>query len=80
MVALTKLRQLLDIDIDNISDHDELTANRKVVLGASRSVLETLVKVDENRLRKQSIDTMPQLLAEIHEFQMKRGTVTVEAK
>jgi len=76
MVALDRLRTLLDIDIDTAEDHEALTANRKIVASAARDVLATLVKVDENRLRKQQIDTLPSLLAEIAEFE--RGQLTTD--
>lgn len=80
MVALDRLRTLMDLDIENEPDHEKLTANRKIVLAAARTSLETLTKVDENRLRKQEIDTLPQLLLDIAEYEKNNSFTCVETE
>jgi hypothetical protein len=69
-VALQRLRALMDLEISAGSnmEHSELTDNRKLVRAAAADILNVMVKVDENRLRKQQVDYMPQLLAEIAEY------------
>ena len=66
--ALKVLAKLLRVDIEHEPDHEKLTANRRVALGAVRSQLDTHVRVDQNQLRKQEIDTLPQLMKEIADY------------
>jgi len=62
------LAKLLKVDIEHEPDHEKLTANRRVALGAVRSQLDTHVRVDQNQLRKQEIDTLPLLMKEIADY------------
>jgi hypothetical protein len=58
----------LQVDIEHEPDHEKLTANRRVALGAVRSQLDTHVRVDQNTLRKQEIDTLPALIKDIADY------------
>lgn len=66
------MRTLLDIEIEALDDTELLMANRRIVAKVANDVLATLTKVDENRLRKAQIDTLPELLLQIAEFERTR--------
>jgi hypothetical protein len=66
-LALEVLNKLMTADL-NEADFDRLTANRRSAGSAARTQLDTHVRVDQNTLRKQEIDTLPALIAEINEY------------
>jgi len=68
VLALEVLRKLLSVDIEHESDFEKLSSNRRVAQSAARTQLDTHVRVDQNQLRKQEIDTLPQLMKEIADY------------
>jgi len=71
VLALEVLRKLLSVDIEHESDFEKLSSNRRVAQSAARTQLDTHVRVDQNQLRKQEIDTLPALITEIAEYRKK---------
>ena len=68
VLALEVLRKLLSVDIEHESDFEKLSSNRRVAQSAARTQLDTHVRVDQNQLRKQEIDTLPALIRDINEY------------
>lgn len=63
--ALDRAEDILDVAVD-ITDEDQAAATRAQTSVIS-TVLSTQAKVDENRLRRQSIDRLPALLKLVNE-------------
>jgi hypothetical protein len=65
--AIDKADTILSLPLPEPDD-----ANFSAILrsqnAAANTILTTQVRVDENRLRKQQVDTLPQLIAEIAEY------------
>ena len=65
--ALDKADDILSLPLPEPDD-----ANFSAILrsqnAAANTILTTQVRVDENRLRKQQVDTLPQLIADIAEY------------
>ena len=56
----------------NEEDFTKLVANRRSAGSAARTQLDTHVRVDQNTLRKQEIDTLPALIADINEYRKQQ--------
>jgi len=72
LVALMRLRQLMDMEFLDEQDHQKKIDIAKVVLQSSKAQLETHTKVDENYLRAKELDIMPQLMKEIDEYEKSK--------
>ena len=56
------------MDLDGEADFERLVANRRAAGSAAKTQLDTHVRVDQNTLRKQEIDTLPALIKDINEY------------
>ena len=69
--ALDKADDILSLPLPDPDD-----ANFSAILrsqnAAANTILTTQVRVDENHLRKQQVDTLPQLIAEIAEYRKRQ--------
>jgi len=69
--ALDKADDILSLPLPEPDD-----ANFSAILrsqnAAANTILTTQVRVDENHLRKQQVDTLPQLIAEIAEYRKRQ--------
>lgn len=69
--ALDRLDDLLEMDISN--DEDEKFGEKvRGLNSATKTVLQTQVRVDEHRLKQRSLDVLPELLEAIKAEEAKR--------
>jgi hypothetical protein len=65
--ALDKADDILSLPLPD-SDDVNFSAILRSQNAAANTILTTQVRVDENHLRKQQVDTLPQLIADIAEY------------
>jgi hypothetical protein len=68
--AIEKTDEILDLTLPS-SDHPAFGAVLRAQNAAANTVLNTQVKVDENSLRRQTVDRLPELLEILREEQLK---------
>jgi hypothetical protein len=76
--ALENAEQILDLDVDPDEEFGHVLRSKTSVI---TSVLNTQTKVDETRLRRQSLDRLPALLRLVNETaKMLPAPATVDAE
>lgn len=76
-LSLDRLREILSWKVPAIPAHKMEFEQVKLQLSAVGQALSAQLKVDDNRLKKQSVDMLPALLTQLREHE--RAQVTVEA-
>lgn len=77
-MSLEKLREILSWPTVNPSCKLEVD-NAKLQLAAITQTLGAQLRVDDNRLKKQNVDMLPKLLAELREQEKRQVIVDVAA-
>lgn len=78
-MSLGKLREILSWPTTNPSTKLEIE-NTKLQLAAITQTLGAQLRVDDNRLKKQNVDMLPKLLAELREHEKRQVIVDVAAR
>lgn len=78
--ALVRLDNLMDLDFDCFLDPKDVAKIGNVVHNAARTVLNTQVRVDEQRLRRKTADALPRILAAIDEEHARREGKLLDAQ
>jgi hypothetical protein len=78
-MSLGKLREILSWPTVNPTCKMEIE-NTKLQLAAITQTLSAQLRVDDNRLKKQSVDVLPKLLAELREHEKRQVIVDVAAR
>jgi hypothetical protein len=69
--ALDRLDDLLDLDIAD-DEHEKFGEKVRALNAATKTVLQTQVRVDEHRLKTRALDVLPELLEAIKQEEARR--------